>query len=111
MKRALIIGLTGCAFALAPIIAASAMPVATPSALGRTDEVVIQVKGGHGHGHGHGHGWPSPRSRAPHRSVPRPPRRLAPSSPWVVTLTAATASLLEHDPEKCVAVFRRDHAQ
>ena len=38
MKRVLIIGLTGCAFALAPIIAASAMPVATPSALGRTDE-------------------------------------------------------------------------
>ena len=57
MKRALIIGLTGCAFALAPTIAASAMPVATPSALGRTDEVIIQVKGGHGHGHGHGHGW------------------------------------------------------
>ena len=55
MKRVLIIGLTGCAFALAPIIAASAMPVATPSALGGTDEVVIQVKGGHGHGHGWGH--------------------------------------------------------
>jgi hypothetical protein len=46
MKRALIIGLTGCAFALAPTIAASAMPVATPSALGRTDEVTGMGMGG-----------------------------------------------------------------
>ena len=55
MKRLLIIGLAGCAFALAPTMAASAMPAATPYALGGTDEAVIQVKGGHGHGHGWGH--------------------------------------------------------
>jgi hypothetical protein len=57
MKRLLIIGLTGCAFVLAPTMSASAMPAATPYALGGTDETVIKVKGGHGHGHGHGHGW------------------------------------------------------
>ena len=32
---------------------ASAMPAATPDALGGSDGAVIQVKGGHGHGHGH----------------------------------------------------------
>jgi hypothetical protein len=57
MKRLLIIGFTGCAFALAPTMSASAMPAATPYALGNLDGAVIQVKGGHGHGHGHGHGW------------------------------------------------------
>jgi hypothetical protein len=57
MKRLLIVGLTGCTIALAPAMSASAMPAATPSALGATDEAVIQVKGGHGHGHGQGHGW------------------------------------------------------
>ena len=57
MKRLLIIGFTGCAFALAPTMSASAMPVATPYTLGSPDGAVIQVKGGHGHGHGHGHGW------------------------------------------------------
>ena len=63
MKWLLIVGLTGCAFALAPIMSASAMPAATPYALGVTDEAVIQVKGGHGYGWGHhggrGHhyGW------------------------------------------------------
>jgi hypothetical protein len=37
--------------------AASAMPAATPNAIGSSDRSVIQVKGGHGHGHGHmGHG-------------------------------------------------------
>lgn len=56
MKRLLVIGLTGCAFTLAPALSASAMPAATPYALGGTDEAVIQVKGGHGHGHGHGWG-------------------------------------------------------
>lgn len=35
---------------------ASAMPAATPYALGGSDGVVIQIKGGHGHGHGHGWG-------------------------------------------------------
>ena len=63
MKWLLIVGLTGCAFALAPIMSASAMPAATPYALGATDEAVIQVKGGHGHGwrhhggRGHHYGW------------------------------------------------------
>jgi hypothetical protein len=33
----------------------SAMPAATPDALGSSDGAVIQVKGGHGHGHGWGH--------------------------------------------------------
>src|ERR1700752_626293 len=55
MKRLLIIGLAGCAFALAPAISASAMPAATPHTLGGADGAVIQVKGGHGHGHGWGH--------------------------------------------------------
>ena len=54
MKRLLIIGFTGCAFALAPTMSASAMPAATPYALDGADGAVIQVKGGHGHGHGHG---------------------------------------------------------
>ena len=41
----------------------SAMPAATPDALGSSDGAVIQVKGGHGHGHmgrggrGHHYGW------------------------------------------------------
>ena len=62
MKRLLIIGLAGCAIALAPTLSASAMPAATPSTLG-ADAAVIQIKGGHGHGWGHhggrGHhyGW------------------------------------------------------
>jgi hypothetical protein len=55
MKRLLIIGFTGCAFALAPIMSASAMPAATPYTLGNPDGAIIQVKGGHGHGHGWGH--------------------------------------------------------
>ena len=53
MKRLLIIGLAACAFALTPALSASAMPAATPAALGGSDASVIQVKGGHGHGHGH----------------------------------------------------------
>src|SRR5215475_11003852 len=56
MKRLLIIGLTCCAFGLAPTMTASAMPAATPYTLGGADRAVIQVKGGHGHGHGHGWG-------------------------------------------------------
>ena len=48
MKRLLIIGLTGCAFALAPTISALAMPAATPYTLANPDAAVIQVKGGHG---------------------------------------------------------------
>jgi hypothetical protein len=62
VKRLLIIGFTGCAFALAPTLSASAMPAATPYALGGADGAAIQVHGGHGHwrgyhdGRGH-HGW------------------------------------------------------
>jgi hypothetical protein len=56
MKRLLIIGFAGCALAFALTMSASAMPAATPYALGDLDGVVIQVKGGHGHGHGHGWG-------------------------------------------------------
>jgi opacity protein-like surface antigen len=40
---------------------ASAMPAATPNALGGSDSAIIQVRGGHGHGHmgggGHHYGW------------------------------------------------------
>ena len=63
MKRFLMIGLTGCAFAVAPTMSASAMPAATPYALGGADGATIQVHGGHGHwrsyhdGRGHHHGW------------------------------------------------------
>ncbi len=58
MKRLLLIGLAACTLALAPSLSASAMSVATPDALGASDNAVIQVKGGHGHGWGHhgGHG-------------------------------------------------------
>ena len=45
--------IAACTLALAPGLA-SAMPVATPGALGAADGAVIQVKGGHGHGGGHG---------------------------------------------------------
>ena len=59
MKRLLLIGFSACAFALAPTLSASAMPVATPGSLGGSDAAIIQVKGGHGHGHmgrgGRGH--------------------------------------------------------
>jgi hypothetical protein len=63
MRRLLLIGFAACAFALAPGLSASAMPVATPGALGASDGTAIQVRGGHGHGWGHrggrGHhyGW------------------------------------------------------
>jgi hypothetical protein len=53
MKRLLMIGFAACAFALTPTLPASAMPAATPAALGGSGAAVIQVKGGHGHGHGH----------------------------------------------------------
>jgi hypothetical protein len=56
MKRLLLIGLAACTLALAPSLSASAMSVATPDALGTSDNGVIQVRGGHGHGHGHGWG-------------------------------------------------------
>ena len=53
MKRALLIGFAACAFALAPTLSASAMPVASPDAISVSEGAVIQVKGGHGGGRGH----------------------------------------------------------
>jgi hypothetical protein len=43
---------------------ASAMPAATPDALGSSDGAVIQVKAGHGHGGGHGWGHRGGRGQA-----------------------------------------------
>ena len=54
MKMSLVLVFAACAFALA--IPASAMPIATPDALIKSDSPVIQVKGGHGGGHGRGWG-------------------------------------------------------
>ena len=82
MKRLLIIGFTGCAFALAPIISASAMPAATPYTMGGPDGAVIQVKGGHGHAT---RAWVGPSRRS------RPPLRLA---PWPSLWLAASSSLV-----------------
>ncbi|MBP1295689.1 hypothetical protein ABIF38_004954 [Bradyrhizobium japonicum] len=56
MKRLLAIAVIGCAFSLTPMLSASAMPMATPHAMGSTAGEVIQVRGGHGHGNGHGWG-------------------------------------------------------
>lgn len=53
MKRALLIGFAACAFALAPTLSASAMPVAVPDAISVSEGTVVQVKGGHGGGRGH----------------------------------------------------------
>jgi hypothetical protein len=46
----------------------SAMPAATPNALGGSDSAIIQVRGGHGHGHmgGHGHHYGWGRGRGHH---------------------------------------------
>jgi hypothetical protein len=70
MKRLLLIGLAACAFGLAPTLSASAMSVATPDALGVSDNAVIQVRGGHGHGWGHrggrGHHYGWGRGRGHH---------------------------------------------
>lgn len=66
MKRLLLTGVAACTFALAPILSASAMPVASPHTLTDTDSSIIQVRGGHGGGHpswghrggrGHHYGW------------------------------------------------------
>jgi hypothetical protein len=56
MKKLVLIGFAACAFALTPTLSVSAMSVATPDALGVSDNPVIQIKGGHGHGGGHGWG-------------------------------------------------------
>ena len=53
MKRALLIGFAACAFALAPALSASAMPIASPNASVTSEGSVLLVKGGHGHGGGH----------------------------------------------------------
>jgi hypothetical protein len=65
MRRLLLIEFAASALALAPSLSASAMPVATPGALGASDGAVIQVRGGHGHGWGHrgGHGHHYSRHR------------------------------------------------
>jgi hypothetical protein len=59
MRRLLLIGFAACAFALAPILAASAMPSANLGALATsTDGSIIQVHGwGHHGGRGHHYGW------------------------------------------------------
>ena len=59
MKRALLIGFAACAFALAPTLSASAMPVTTSNTLiGGSDSAVIQIHGHHyGWGLGHHYGW------------------------------------------------------
>jgi hypothetical protein len=54
MKRILVLGLTACAFAFAPIVSASAMTGAHPATLGARDAAIVQVHG-HGHAYGHGH--------------------------------------------------------
>ena len=91
MKRLLIIGFTGCAFALAPTLSASAMPAATPYALGGADGAAIQVHGGHGHWWGYhgGRGHPRLVPRPPLWLVSRQPIRLATSSPLVVTFISS----------------------
>jgi hypothetical protein len=59
MKKLLLIGFAACAFALATVLSASAMPSANLSALTTsTDSSIIQVHGwGHHDGRGHHYGW------------------------------------------------------
>ena len=52
MKRFLLIGFAACTLALAPILSASAMPIAHTNTLAGNDSPIIQV-----HGWGHHHGW------------------------------------------------------
>lgn len=70
MKRLLLIGLATCAFASAPTLSASAMPVGISASalLEGSEGAVIEVRGGgHWHmgrgGRGHHYGW----SRGRHR--------------------------------------------
>jgi len=57
MKRFLLIGFAACAFALAPTLSASAMPVAKQGTMVKnTDSDIIQVRGHRG-GRGHHYGW------------------------------------------------------
>lgn len=63
MKRLLLIGFAACAFALAPTLPASAMPVAKhQTTLTNADSDVIQVRGHRG-GRGHHYGWGRGRHR------------------------------------------------
>ena len=56
MKRFLLIGFAACTLALAPILPASAMPIAHPNTLAGDDSSIIQVRRwGHHHGWGHRH--------------------------------------------------------
>jgi hypothetical protein len=56
MKTTLL-AVAACITLLGSGLSASAMPAATPDALGAPEAATIQVKGGgHGHGGGH-HGW------------------------------------------------------
>jgi hypothetical protein len=58
MKRLLLIGFAACTFALAPILSASAMPIAHPKALTGDSSSTIQAHGwGHHGGRGHHYGW------------------------------------------------------
>jgi hypothetical protein len=64
MKRLWFVAISACGFLLATVLSATAMPVATPTALAGPEPTAIQVKGGHGHGHmghhggrGHHYGW------------------------------------------------------
>ncbi len=56
MKRLLLIGFAACAFALAPIPPASAMPIAHPNTVAEDGSSIIQVRGHRG-GRGHHYGW------------------------------------------------------
>jgi hypothetical protein len=62
-KRLLLIGFAACTFVLAPMLPASAMPIANPNTLAGDGSPIIQVHGwGHHHGWGHRHwghhrGW------------------------------------------------------
>ena len=56
MKRLLLIGFAACAFALAPSLPVSAMPVAKQQLIVNSESDVIQVRGHRG-GRGHHYGW------------------------------------------------------
>lgn len=63
MKRLLLIGFAACAFAFAPNLAASAMPVAKQQPVATSiNNDLVQVRGHRG-GRGHHYGW----SRGRHR--------------------------------------------
>jgi hypothetical protein len=74
MKRLLLIGFAACTFALAPILTASAMPIANPITRAGDNTSIIQAHGyGHGWGHhggrGHHYGWGRHRGSGHHHWV------------------------------------------